>query len=67
METPGWNHFLNTLNSAGNTWYNLKNGKVFKVDDRELAFKDWQSLTKQDLNSVFAAPKSIPKYCTSAT
>lgn len=67
IETPGWNHFLNSLTSAGNTWYNLKNGKVFKVDDRELAFKDWQSLTKQDLNSVFAAPKSLPKYCTSAT
>ncbi|MGH8064855.1 MAG: hypothetical protein ACRERE_06360, partial [Candidatus Entotheonellia bacterium] len=56
LDTPGWGHFLGSLASQSNGWYNPEKSNVFKVGGMYLDFRGWQVTTGQDFKSIFAAP-----------
>lgn len=53
VDSPGWQHFLSSLTSERNLWFNSKNDDIFRVSGRNLNFGQWQNATGADLNSVF--------------
>ncbi|MBI4639949.1 MAG: right-handed parallel beta-helix repeat-containing protein [Candidatus Tectomicrobia bacterium] len=59
LETPDWKHFLGSLASGGNLWYNPENKRAFKIGGKGLDLSGWQSTTRQDLDSIFADPRFI--------
>ena len=64
-----WTAFVSTLQSNNNTWWNATAPTPFIVPYPQAGTQDtfaqWQSLTFQDLNSVFAPPAVDPSIACS--
>jgi parallel beta-helix repeat protein len=56
LDTPRWGHFLDSLASKSNHWYNPEKSNAFKVGSMYLDFRGWQATMGQDFKSIFAAP-----------
>jgi parallel beta-helix repeat protein len=56
LDAPSWKHFLDSLASKSNHWYNPEKSNVFKVGSMHLDFRGWQSTMGQDFKSIFSAP-----------
>lgn len=59
LAMPVWaqDYFLAGLTSRGNVWYHPSKEAVFRLGQNNLTFSAWQSLSGQDLGSIFADPK----------
>lgn len=57
LDTSNWAHFLASLNSERNVWYNPEKDNAFKLGRKNLDLNGWQSVTGQDLDSIFANPR----------
>ena len=64
VSMPLWEHFLVTLSSSGNLWWHPRPDAAFQIGElgfqREpcagLSLDEWQLVTGQDLDALFAAP-----------
>jgi Right handed beta helix region len=53
----GWPWFLNSIRAERNLYYCPGNArKAFKLSSSNVSFKQWQDITGEDANSVFAKP-----------
>jgi hypothetical protein len=59
LETRGWKHFLGTLTLGSNLWYHPASKNPFKVNATEMGFNQWQTMTGQDRDSIFADPRFV--------
>lgn len=63
-----WTAFANTLLSDNNTWWNATDATSFITPSAvQNTFAQWQALTLQDPNSVFAAPAVDPSTICAVT
>jgi hypothetical protein len=63
-DSQAWTTFVDSLTSEENVWYNPASHNVFKVfgwsiQEKQVDFTEWQAITGQDLDSVFANPQFV--------
>jgi hypothetical protein len=54
---PAWEHFLTTLTSSRNLWFDPKTPNSFRIGGVGFNLADWSKITGQDTSSLFADPK----------
>jgi parallel beta-helix repeat protein len=60
LSPASWKHFVDTLTSDGNVWFNPNRANVFQVAGALLLdYKAWSSTTGRDVSSIFADPQFI--------
>jgi parallel beta-helix repeat protein len=60
LSPASWEHFVATLTSDSNLWFNANRSDVFQVAGAILLdLKAWRSTTSRDLGSIFADPQFV--------
>jgi hypothetical protein len=57
FNVPAWEHFLTTLTSSRNLWFDPKTPNSFRIGGVGFNLADWSKITGQDTSSLFADPR----------
>jgi hypothetical protein len=65
FNVPAWEHFLTTLTSSRNLWFDPNTPNSFRIGGVGFELADWRKITGQGTSSVFADPKLTKAQATS--